>query len=88
MRNEAVKPEAIRASGFARAAELAQTPELLLAAPRHHQRQLPACGGGRVGADGRQAGGQTEWLFGAFGVIAGCPERTHSWPDSAAALVP
>jgi Transposase DNA-binding/Transposase DDE domain len=31
MRNGAVKPEAVRASGFARVAELAQTPELLLA---------------------------------------------------------
>lgn len=31
MRNEAVKPEAVRASGFARVAELAQAPELLLA---------------------------------------------------------
>jgi hypothetical protein len=31
MRNGAVKPEAVRASGFARAAELAQSPELLLA---------------------------------------------------------
>jgi hypothetical protein len=30
-RNGAVKPEAVRASGFARVAELAQTPELLLA---------------------------------------------------------
>jgi Transposase DNA-binding len=38
---EAVKPEAVRASGFERVAELAQAPELLLAAPRHHQRQLP-----------------------------------------------
>jgi Transposase DNA-binding len=56
MRNEAVKPEAVRASGFARVAELAQAPELLLAASRHHQRQLPPCGGGWVGSDGWQAG--------------------------------
>ncbi|MEQ1546557.1 IS4 family transposase [Methyloglobulus sp.] len=33
MRNGAVKPEAVRASGFARVAELAQSSELLLAAP-------------------------------------------------------
>ena len=52
MRNGAVKPEAVRASGFARTAELAQSPELLLAVEDTTSVSYPHAVAARLGLTG------------------------------------
>ena len=70
---------------FTRAAELAKSSGLLLAVEDTTSVSYPHAAAG-LGLT--QAGGQAERLHGAFGAVAGCPERMHSGPDSPAPLVP
>lgn len=77
MRNGAVKPEAIRASGFARVAELAQTPELLLAVEDTTSVSYPHALAAELGlTGGKQAAKRNGFLVHSVLLLDAESERT------------
>lgn len=87
MCNEAVEPEAIRASGFESLAQQAQAQNLLLAVKDSTSISYTHAVAAELGIT-EQARCKAQWFSGTFAIIDGCGERAHCWPNSATTSVP